>query len=93
MMDRSCFLDAICGQEPSLELEVVEHWIDDNVFPQMMEAGKAGKESYEFVVDVWEVNPSIIRKVFHNKGYKTLWWPVVSRSGECATHMRLQVLW
>ena len=93
MMDKTSFRAKFCGTEYSLEHEVTEEWLDKNIEPKMVAAAKDDKTSYEFIVNVEEINPSMIRKILSEKGYGVLWWPVGQQPGELVKQMKIKVLW
>lgn len=93
MMNKNSFQAKFCKTELSLEYEITELWLDKKVEPKMIEAARNNENSYEFVVDVDEINPSMIRKVLSEKGYGVLWWPMGRQSGEFVKKMRIKVLW
>lgn len=94
MMDIQSFL-TLYGKpkEYSYEFECVERWLDENILPQMIEVAQSNESSLDFVVETELINPSIVRKVFEAKGYKTLWWPVVDRPGQPVKQMKIEVFW
>jgi hypothetical protein len=93
MMDKNSFLAKFRKTEFSLEYEITEEWLDKNIEPKMAIAAKNDETSYEFIVNVEEINPSMIRKVLSEKGYGVLWWPVGQQPGELVKQMKIKVLW
>lgn len=94
MMDIHSFL-TLYGKpkEYSYEFECVEHWLEKNIQPQMIEAARKDESSLEFVVNVESINPSVIRKVLKVKGYDTLWWPVAHTPGQLIKQVKIKVFW
>ncbi len=93
MMDKYSF-KAHCGlTEYSLEYEVAELWLDKNVQPLMIERAKAQHFDCEFLVDMAEMDPEVIRKVLGTKGYGVLSWPVAYQPGVPIKQVRMRVLW
>lgn len=93
MMDKNSFLAKFRKTEFSLEYEITEEWLDKNVEPKMTIVAKNDETSYEFIVNVEEINPSMIRKILSEKGYGVLWWPVGQQPGELVKQMKIKVLW
>ena len=93
MMDKNSFLAKFCKTEFSLEYEITEKWLDNHVEPKMAIAAKNDETNYEFIVNVEEINPSMIRKILSEKGYGVLWWPVGQQPGELVKQMKIKVLW
>lgn len=94
MMDIHSFL-ALYGKpkECSYEFECVERWLEENILPQMIEVAQSNESNLEFVVETELINPSVIRRVFEAKGYKTLWWPVAHTPGQPVKQMKIKVFW
>lgn len=92
-MDKMAFVTMLYRPEVSLEFEMVDNWLEENIQPQMIEAARKDESSLEFVVDVESINPSVIRKVLEVKGYKTLWWPVAHTPGQLVKQMKIKVFW
>ena len=93
MIDKSSFRALYCAEQRSLEYEITDKWLDENVFPSMQEAAKNSEFSYEFIVNVDEIDPSSLRKVLETKGYGVLWWPVAYQTGFPMKRMKIRVLW
>ena len=93
MMDKIAFVAMLYHPEASLEFEMVDNWLEQNVQPKMIEAARNGEAGYEFAVNVDEINPSIIRKVLSIKGYESLWWPVAYTPGQLNKQMKIKVFW
>ena len=93
MIHKSALLAKMNCQEPSLEFEVVEDWLEREVQPKMIEAAKNGERHYEFSVNVAEMNPSLIRRVLQERGYSSLWWPVAYQAGVVVSKMKIRVCW
>lgn len=72
---------------------LAETWLEQNIQAQMIERAKTGEAEYEFVVDVDEINPSMIRKVLNYKGYGVLWWPEPLNAPAPYQKMKIKVLW
>lgn len=93
MIDKKSLQAKFFNLESSLEYEITEQWLEDNVELQMKQLAKKGETEYEFVVHVSEINPSMARKVLSDKGYGVLWWPEPIDAKPPITRVRLKVLW
>jgi hypothetical protein len=94
MMDVHSFL-ALYGKpkEHTYEFECAELWLNENVLPNMIKAAQCGESSFEFVVETTQADVGVICGVLEEKGYATLWWPVVSRPGHPTKQMKVEVSW
>lgn len=93
MIDKMAFVAMLYRPEVSLEFEMVDNWLEQNVQPKMIEAARNDESSYEFIVNIDEINPSVVRKVLSVKGYDSLWWPMVRQPGETLKKMKIRVFW
>ena len=93
MIDKQTLCARCLGTEGSLEYEITEHWLEDNIELQLKQRAKAGETEYEFIVHTSQTNPSMVRKVLSDKGYGVLWWPEPMDAKPPYTKMRIKILW
>lgn len=93
MIDKHSLQTISFDSDFSLEYEITETWLERNVQAQMIERAKNREAEYEFVIDVDEINPSMIRKVLNYKGYGVLWWPEPLDASAPYQKMKIKVLW
>lgn len=93
MIDKKALQAKFLGTENSLEYEITEQWLEDNVELAMKQLAKNGETEYTFIVHVCQVNPSMVRKVLSDKGYGVLWWPEPMDAKPPLTKMKFKVLW
>lgn len=93
MIDKDSFRAILGLTEHSLEYELAEQWLNENVQLKMVEAAKTGQLGYEFIVDVDKVDFEVIRKVLHTKGYGVLSWPVTHQPGASVKQVGIRILW
>ena len=79
----------------SYDFEQTEIWLDENVFPKMIDAAQCGESSLKFVVEIALINPSNIVEVFEKRGYDVEYWPVVVGHTRYpgTTQMNIKVSW
>lgn len=96
MMDVFSFLALYATPKKyNYDFEQTELWLDENIFPKMIDAAQYGESSLEFVVEIALINPSDIRKVLEEKGYNVEYWPVIVGPTRYpgTTQMNIRVSW
>ena len=95
MMDVFSFLALYAAPKKyNYDFEQTELWLDENVFPKMIDAAQSGKSDLNFVIDQSIINLNNIIEVFEEKGYDVEYWPVVGPTRyHTTTQMNIKVSW
>lgn len=76
------------------DFEQTEHWLDENIFPKMIDAAQSGMSSLNFIIDQSIINLNNIIEVFEKKGYDVEYWPVVGPTRHhTIVHTNIKVSW